>query len=210
MILRDREEFLRRIEDQNVLNMPVSTLRRKGSTGSAKGIGANGKRKLSLSSSMFKSFSRGDSEIPLADVTAAGTPGASSPSGKTLHTKISMNDESPADEFVIPVIEEQPPTPTSALRMDKSAQMMNTAVKLNALIKVNSGVESDCRLVVCNLPAPLSRKGGDKGDALAYVEYLTTLSEDLPRVLFLKGTGTEVVTTIILLYFIGYNLYIVN
>jgi hypothetical protein len=189
LMLRTREEFLRRIEDQNVLNMPVSTLRRKGSTGSP----SRGSRKMSLSSSMFKSFSRAeDSEVSLKndEMPPPGAARSSSPSGKTLHTNISVFE----DECVIPVIEETPSAPTTANRIDKSAQMMNTAVKLNALIKMNSGEGSECRLVVCNLPAPGGKAGGSKGDSVAYVEYLTTLTEDLPRVMLLKGTGTEVVT----------------
>jgi hypothetical protein len=194
LMLRTREAFLKSIEDQNVLNMPVSTLRRKGSTGSQSG----GKRKLSLSSSMFKSFLSNDTELPLRnDVTATASPSTSSAingtSAQTLHTKINMIDTD-NDEFVVPIIKESPPTPRTAKLIDKSAQMMNTAVKMNALIKQNSGNESECRLVVCNLPAPLPlMKQGGRSDALAYIEYLTVLTEDLPRVMLLKGTGSEVV-----------------
>jgi hypothetical protein len=184
LILREREEFLRRIEDKNVLNMPASTLHRSGSTESTSGTG---KRKLSISSTLFKSFAH------LNNQTESSSPSSSSPSGKSLHTQIPMNEISINDLKMPPVVIETPPTPTTPPRIDKSAQMMNTAVKLNALIKQNSGIESECRLVVCNLPGP----SDGEGEALAYVEYLTTLSEDLPRVLLLKGTGTEVVTTYI-------------
>ncbi|KAJ3106964.1 hypothetical protein HDU97_005245 [Phlyctochytrium planicorne] len=70
---------------------------------------------------------------------------------------------------------------------------MNTAVKLNQLFRAKS---SNSRLVLCNLPMPGG--GGEKGrvgyDANEYLEYIDALTEGIPRVMLVKGTGFEVVT----------------
>ncbi|KAJ3218425.1 hypothetical protein HK099_005078 [Clydaea vesicula] len=84
-----------------------------------------------------------------------------------------------------------------SINMDRQIQMMNTAVKINLLMKENSGKNSDCRLIFTNLPQPGKKREGREGleEALAYVDYLNCLTEDLPRIILIKGTGTEVVTT---------------
>jgi hypothetical protein len=168
--LRSREEFLRRIEDQNFLNLPVSSLPRQSSAMSGS------KQKLNLSYTLFKSFARTSDK----DEKEGPYPSAFNP-----HTNIDVHEISPIDS-------EPPHTLGTTSNIDKSAEMMNTAVKLNTLIKKNSGEESECRLVVCNLPGP-----SEEENSLAYVEYLTTLTEGLPRVMLLKGTGSEVITNYI-------------
>ena len=57
-----------------------------------------------------------------------------------------------------------------------------------------------CKLVFCNLPAPGKKtwKGGDlvsRENAVAYLEYLEALTDGLEKIVLIKGTGTEVVTT---------------
>ncbi|KAJ3385796.1 hypothetical protein HDU92_002848 [Lobulomyces angularis] len=81
-----------------------------------------------------------------------------------------------------------------SINMDRQIQMMNTAVKINLLMKENSGKNSDCRLIFTNLPQPGKKREGREGleEALAYVDYLNCLTEDLPRIILIKGTGTEV------------------
>ncbi|KAJ3088209.1 hypothetical protein HK102_009300 [Quaeritorhiza haematococci] len=116
-----------------------------------------------------------------------------------------------------------PPSVAGSTNLDRRIAMMNTSVKLNALMRRNSGEGSNCRLIFCNLPAP-GRKpemhigsspvegyasaagmGGGEGNsgsrgppgisALDYMEYLDVLTEGLERVVLVKGTGMEVVTT---------------
>ncbi|KAI8833747.1 amino acid permease-domain-containing protein [Chytridium lagenaria] len=80
--------------------------------------------------------------------------------------------------------------------MDPRLLRMNTAVKLNELFRAKS---ANARLVLCNLPAP----GGCGGamsplldyDANEYLEYIDALTEGIPRIMLVKGTGFEVVTS---------------
>ena len=68
----------------------------------------------------------------------------------------------------------------------QKAEFMNTSVKLNRIFKQNS---SESALLFCSLPTP-SRKQSTAD----YLEYLEALSSDLPRIVFVKGSGLEVVT----------------
>lgn len=85
--------------------------------------------------------------------------------------------------------------------LNRKVAMMNTSVKLNTLIRANSGgAASKCRLILCNLPAPSklphnAPENVRKEHALAYMQYLDCLTEGLERVILVKGTGTEVITT---------------
>jgi potassium/chloride transporter 4/5/6 len=65
---------------------------------------------------------------------------------------------------------------------------MHTAVRLNQMILEHS---EDSQLVCLNLPKPPHTR-----DCLPdYMEYLEVLTEKLPRVLLVRGTGKEVITT---------------
>ncbi|MCP9265769.1 putative Na-K-Cl cotransporter [Dirofilaria immitis] len=65
---------------------------------------------------------------------------------------------------------------------------MHTAVRLNELILANS---ADSQLVLLNLPKPpVAKEGLDD-----YMHYLEVLSDKIPRILFIRGTGKEVITT---------------
>ena len=64
---------------------------------------------------------------------------------------------------------------------------MHTAVRLNQKILEYSG---DSQLVVLNLPRPPKAREGLQN----YMEYLEVLTEKLPRVLLVRGTGKEVIT----------------
>lgn len=181
MMLRSREEFLRKIEDSNVLNMPSSSHKRRDSSGSVKFS-----RKLSLSRQIFKGFglsNENDSSPRNGDSGPLDAPAIIPPT----------RSEEPSPEQHLLLGGKTPVTPRSAAKMDENVAMMNTAVKLNALMNQNSGPDSDCSLVLCNLPAPSDKKEGS--NSIAYIEYLTTLTEGLPRLMLLKGTGSEVVTT---------------
>ncbi|VDK61879.1 unnamed protein product [Onchocerca ochengi] len=70
----------------------------------------------------------------------------------------------------------------------KKVRKMHTAVRLNELILANS---ADSQLVLLNLPKPpVAREGLDD-----YMHYLEVLSDKIPRILFIRGTGKEVITT---------------
>ncbi|VDP01135.1 unnamed protein product [Soboliphyme baturini] len=72
--------------------------------------------------------------------------------------------------------------------LDKNkVRKMNTAVLLNQAIRQRS---STSRLVVINLPRPPT---GAEGLA-DYMQYLEVLTEGLPRVLLVRGSGKEVIT----------------
>ncbi|VDD87242.1 unnamed protein product [Enterobius vermicularis] len=65
---------------------------------------------------------------------------------------------------------------------------MHTAVRLNELILEHS---SDSQLILLNLPRPPAEKEGLDD----YMHYLEVLSDNIQRVLFIRGTGKEVITT---------------
>jgi hypothetical protein len=73
--------------------------------------------------------------------------------------------------------------------LKRKAEFMNTSVKLNQLFKQHS---LDAQLILCNLPAP-SRKQTSSD----YLEYLDVLTAELPRVVLIKGSGMEVITTLV-------------
>jgi len=67
-------------------------------------------------------------------------------------------------------------------------QKMHTAMRLNEIIVEQS---SGSQLVLLNLPkAPKQKEGLDN-----YIHYLEVLSDNVKRVLFVRGTGKEVITT---------------
>ncbi|KAJ7360572.1 hypothetical protein OS493_015680 [Desmophyllum pertusum] len=70
---------------------------------------------------------------------------------------------------------------------EKNLRRMNTAVKLNQLVKDRS---TGTELLVINLPgAP-----AEESDWLHYMEFLDELTEGLDRVLMVRGGGREVIT----------------
>uniref|UniRef100_A0A914BUW3 Solute carrier family 12 member 6 n=1 Tax=Acrobeloides nanus TaxID=290746 RepID=A0A914BUW3_9BILA len=70
----------------------------------------------------------------------------------------------------------------------KKVHKMHTAIRLNEIILENS---SDSQLVLLNLPKPPRNKEGVDD----YFHYLEVLSDNVKRVLFVRGTGAEVITT---------------
>ncbi|VDN55893.1 unnamed protein product [Dracunculus medinensis] len=65
---------------------------------------------------------------------------------------------------------------------------MHTAVRLNEIILEHS---ADSQLILLNLPKPpVGREGLDD-----YMHYLQVLSDGISRILFVRGTGKEVITT---------------
>ncbi|VDM39167.1 unnamed protein product [Toxocara canis] len=70
----------------------------------------------------------------------------------------------------------------------KKVRKMHTAVRLNELLLEHS---SDSQLILLNLPKPPVGKDGLDD----YMHYLEVLTDNLPRVLFVRGTGKEVITT---------------
>uniref|UniRef100_A0AC34QEQ7 Solute carrier family 12 member 6 n=1 Tax=Panagrolaimus sp. JU765 TaxID=591449 RepID=A0AC34QEQ7_9BILA len=73
--------------------------------------------------------------------------------------------------------------------LDQSkVQKMHTAMVLNGIIQEHS---SQSQLVLLNLPkAPKQKEGLEN-----YIHYLEVLSDNVKRVLFVRGTGKEVITT---------------
>uniref|UniRef100_A0AC34F2J7 Solute carrier family 12 member 6 n=1 Tax=Panagrolaimus sp. ES5 TaxID=591445 RepID=A0AC34F2J7_9BILA len=71
--------------------------------------------------------------------------------------------------------------------LDRSkVHKMHTAMKLNEVILQNS---SDSQIVLFNLPKPKHKEGLED-----YIHYLEVLSDNVKRVLFVRGTGAEVIT----------------
>ena len=64
---------------------------------------------------------------------------------------------------------------------------MNTSVKVNSIMKKRS---INSPLVFCNLPIPTASQ-----TAMDYLEYVDVLCADLKRVILVKGSGFEVVTS---------------
>ncbi|CAI5441879.1 unnamed protein product [Caenorhabditis angaria] len=65
---------------------------------------------------------------------------------------------------------------------------MNTSVRLNRVIRENS---PDSQLILLNLPSPPRNRVSFNN---SYMTYLDVLTEELPRVLFIGGSGREVIT----------------
>lgn len=64
---------------------------------------------------------------------------------------------------------------------------MHTALKLNEVILENS---AESQIVLFNLPKPKNKEGLED-----YIHYLEVLSDNVKRVLFVRGSGAEVITT---------------
>ncbi|ORZ40033.1 hypothetical protein BCR44DRAFT_1220581 [Catenaria anguillulae PL171] len=69
----------------------------------------------------------------------------------------------------------------------QTCELLDTARQINALIHEHSP-NSENGLIVCNLPTLLPHL-----TAMDYVQYLETLSENIPRMMFVKGNGLEIV-----------------
>ncbi|CAB3411221.1 unnamed protein product [Caenorhabditis bovis] len=65
---------------------------------------------------------------------------------------------------------------------------MNTSVRLNHVIRENS---DEAQLILLNLPSPPRNRLAFNN---SYMTYLDVLTESLPRVLFIGGSGREVIT----------------
>ncbi|PIO67264.1 hypothetical protein TELCIR_11000, partial [Teladorsagia circumcincta] len=75
------------------------------------------------------------------------------------------------------------------LALDRTkVHKMHTAVRLNELIIEHS---LNSQLVLLNLPKPPRGKEGLDD----YIHYLEVLSDKVNRVIFVRGTGKEVITT---------------
>lgn len=70
---------------------------------------------------------------------------------------------------------------------ERNVRRMNTAVKLNEIVKQKSG---DSQLIVVNLPAPPD----NTDEWLNYMEFLDVLTDGVDKVLMVRGGGYEVVT----------------
>ena len=75
-----------------------------------------------------------------------------------------------------------------SISRDPRLYRMNTAVKLNQLMKEHS---SDAKLIICNIPAP-----GQRGEynEMEYISYIEAMTEDINSIMLVKGSGFEVVT----------------
>uniref|UniRef100_A0A914NYG5 SLC12A transporter C-terminal domain-containing protein n=1 Tax=Meloidogyne incognita TaxID=6306 RepID=A0A914NYG5_MELIC len=97
-------------------------------------------------------------------------------------TIIDPSTTTPSPERIIPNIsdEQQQQIPYTVARM-------HTALKLNQYMRERS---SNAQLLVVNLPGPPEVGQNDT----YYMEFIEALTEGLPRVLLVRGSGSEVVT----------------
>ncbi|CAK5092513.1 unnamed protein product [Meloidogyne enterolobii] len=100
---------------------------------------------------------------------------------KPSTTTIDPSTTTPSPERTIPNIsDEQQQIPYTVARM-------HTALKLNQYMRERS---SNAQLLVVNLPGPPEVGQNDT----YYMEFIEALTEGLPRVLLVRGSGSEVVT----------------
>uniref|UniRef100_A0A915LFW7 SLC12A transporter C-terminal domain-containing protein n=1 Tax=Meloidogyne javanica TaxID=6303 RepID=A0A915LFW7_MELJA len=100
---------------------------------------------------------------------------------KPSTTTIDPSTTTPSPERIIPNIsDEQQQIPYTVARM-------HTALKLNQYMRERS---SNAQLLVVNLPGPPEVGQNDT----YYMEFIEALTEGLPRVLLVRGSGSEVVT----------------
>ncbi|CAH8678104.1 unnamed protein product [Schistosoma rodhaini] len=72
-------------------------------------------------------------------------------------------------------------------RITRTQRRLHCAVRLNELLRTHSS-ESD--LVIVNMPGPSRTLGSE----YYYMDYIETLTDGLPRILLVRGTGREVIT----------------
>lgn len=80
-----------------------------------------------------------------------------------------------------------PSTPGGGSKRSKAVRRMHSAARLNELLRTYS---SNADLVIVNMPTA-SRTAGSEYN---YMDYIEALTEGLPRVLLVRGTGREVIT----------------
>ncbi|XGW28790.1 hypothetical protein V3C99_008520 [Haemonchus contortus] len=104
--------------------------------------------------------------------------------GNDIHKEKAHEEESVTDEQ-----KKEKTMKEKLLALDRTkVHKMHTAVRLNELIIEHS---LNSQLVLLNLPKPpRGREGLDD-----YIHYLEVLSDKINRVIFVRGTGKEVITT---------------
>ncbi|KAK6056279.1 amino acid permease [Cooperia oncophora] len=104
--------------------------------------------------------------------------------GNDVHT-----DKSPDEEHTNDDSKKEKSKKEKLLALDRTkVHKMHTAVRLNELIVEHS---LNSQLVLLNLPKPPRGKEGLDD----YIHYLEVLSDKINRVIFVRGTGKEVITT---------------
>ncbi|EGD80722.1 solute carrier family 12 member 6 [Salpingoeca rosetta] len=82
-----------------------------------------------------------------------------------------------------------------AVRADRpltdNVRRMNTSVKLNRIIQQHS---HDARLILLNLPGAPKECADSYDAAMSYMEYVDVLTENLQRIIMIRGGGREVIT----------------
>lgn len=82
---------------------------------------------------------------------------------------------------------EHMPNRIQSHKLSKTQRRLHCAARLNELLQNHS---SDASLVIVNMPGPSQSTGSE----YYYMDYLEALTDGLPRVLFVRGTGREVIT----------------
>ena len=84
---------------------------------------------------------------------------------------------------------------SGAVRADRpltdNVRRMNTSVKLNRIIHEHS---KDANLILLNLPGAPQECASSYDAAMSYMEYVDVLTENLQRIIMIRGGGREVIT----------------
>ncbi|EDQ91239.1 uncharacterized protein MONBRDRAFT_6305 [Monosiga brevicollis MX1] len=94
-------------------------------------------------------------------------------------------------EQAVPTQTEKPPGQDGPSFANENVRMMNTSVKLNRMLMEHS---KNASLVLINLPDVPVTGAEDLDKATDYLEFVEVLTENLQRVLLVRGGGREVVT----------------
>uniref|UniRef100_A0A914VHW9 Solute carrier family 12 member 6 n=1 Tax=Plectus sambesii TaxID=2011161 RepID=A0A914VHW9_9BILA len=171
---------------QNLLTIPRET---RGKRSIQREISDSSDRSESSHSKVNTAFEGDDGTMDMGAGAEMLTSGSEGSAQSTVNNKAQLSYEytfTPPNSQTPKTSTEQRAERIKKLDREK-VKKMHTAVRLNQKLREHS---ESSQLVIINLPRPPRTRAG----LHSYLEYLETLTEGLPRLLLVRGTGKEVIT----------------